>query len=131
MIQFFAAGIPAPKGSTRAFVVKGRARVTNDNAATKPWQLTVAWTAREAMEGRPPMQGPIRVEATFQFIKPKSAKKRVHHTVKPDVDKLLRACLDALKQGGAYQDDSQVVVSQIRKIYADRAGADVTVEAAK
>jgi len=129
VIQFFAEGEPAPKGSMKGFVSKGRAMLTNDNAATKPWQLIVAWTARKAMAGRLPLKGAVRVEVTFQFIRPKSASKRVHHTVKPDVDKLTRALYDALKQGGVYKDDAQVVVNQSRKLYADKAGAFVIVEA--
>jgi Holliday junction resolvase RusA-like endonuclease len=32
----------------------------------------------------------------FTFIKPKSAKKRINHTVKPDIDNLCKLVMDAL-----------------------------------
>jgi Holliday junction resolvase RusA-like endonuclease len=36
---------------------------------------------------------------------------------RPDVDKLARACLDALTQSGAIRDDAQVVMLGATKVY--------------
>jgi Holliday junction resolvase RusA-like endonuclease len=43
--------------------------------------------------------------------------------VKPDVDKLIRAVLDALTDAGVFRDDSRVVQVSATKIYADKPGA--------
>jgi len=52
----------------------------------------------------------------------------VHPVVKPDVDKLARALLDALT-GVAYGDDAQVVEMHVCKTYGDDARTTVTVKA--
>ncbi len=46
----------------------------------------------------------------------------MHHTKKPDLDKLARALKDALK-GVLYHDDAQVVVLLARKVYAAETAA--------
>jgi crossover junction endodeoxyribonuclease RusA len=118
MQSFTAFGVPQPKGSTRAFIVKGRARTTNANKATKPWESVVAHAALEA--GVKQLEGPVGITMLFCFQRPKSvsAKSRPCHTVKPDLDKLIRAVLDALT-GIAYRDDSQVGSIIAGKDYTD------------
>lgn len=58
----------------------------------------------------------VSMDLEFYFNKPKSAKKRVHVVVKPDIDKLARAILDA-GTGILYGDDSQVVSLSASKRY--------------
>ena len=131
MITFFVPGIPVPKGSRKSFICKQTGVIRNKDANdnTKPWQLAIAWATREAMSGRDPMQGAVKVTAVFHMPKPKSYPKRreIAHKKKPDLDKLQRALFDALKQGGAYNDDSQVIAVEAWKGYADTCGAVVTV----
>ncbi len=107
---FFVPGLPAPKGSTRAFLNKwtGRIAVTADNRVTqKAWQSSV--TALASIHLRGPTAGPVWIGASFIMPRPKSLPKRVqHHLKKPDYDKLLRCVLDGLT-GIAYRDDAQVV----------------------
>ena len=58
----------------------------------------------------------------FYLPRPKTIKKadRPLPIVPPDVDKLLRGCLDAIGQSGyIWGDDSQVVEAVARKHYAD------------
>ncbi|MCK9460684.1 MAG: RusA family crossover junction endodeoxyribonuclease [Proteobacteria bacterium] len=118
-IQFTAYGIPQPKGSTKSFVVKGRAITTSANAKVKPWQEIVAYAAQQH---RPPeiWVGGIGIRLDFYFLRPKSVseKKRPYHTVKPDVDKITRSTLDALT-GVIFADDSQVVSLIAGKEYGD------------
>lgn len=112
--RFFAAGLPAPKGSTQAFIRGGRAVTTHDNAKTKPWQAVIAYAARQA--GVTPLDGPVSMQLIFCLPRPRghfgkrgllpSAPARP--TVKPDLDKLERSCLDALT-GIGFADDAQVV----------------------
>ena len=54
------------------------------------------------------------------ILKPKTVK-RIYPFVRPDLDKLCRAVLDALT-GIAYKDDQQVVSLFATKSYGERAG---------
>jgi Holliday junction resolvase RusA-like endonuclease len=123
MIQFTAYCRPEPQGSTRAFVVKGRAVVTSDNRKLKPFRSEVTRCAMLAVAdaGKTcPVWGkrvPVEVEAVFYLEKPPSIPKKITSlTVKPDLDKLSRALLDALT-GIVYLDDSQVVYLRVSKRY--------------
>jgi crossover junction endodeoxyribonuclease RusA len=112
-LTFTVFGTPAPQGSMKAFMPKGGRFpvVTADNSKTKPWRQQVAGTALAeiARTGWEPKQsGPVFIEASFYFEKPKSAKKsEISKTTKPDLDKCARAILDSLT-GIAFKDDAQV-----------------------
>lgn len=127
MISFFVPGVPVPKGSARAYVIGGVARITNANASTRPWQNAI--TAEAALHGPPePLNGPCRVEVLFLMPRPKghfgakglrpSAPKTPDR--KPDLDKLERALLDALTVAGFWRDDAQVCDINSRKRYAGK-----------
>lgn len=144
-VNFFVPGIPAPKGSARAFFVKklGRAVITAANAKTRPWEQAIRAEAENARDGAPAATCPVRVRATFFFPRPQghfgarglkpSAPKRI--TKKPDLDKLVRTLLDGLN-GVAFVDDAQVVSVTTEKRFTDDGfdepsgvpGARVTVE---
>jgi crossover junction endodeoxyribonuclease RusA len=119
MISFTAYGKPEPQGSVRAFVHKGTGRpiLTSANPKVKDWREVIAWGAREAMAGEQPYEGPIEIRASFYMPRPKSVK-REHPTVKPDLDKLQRALLDALTSI-VYRDDAQVVEIRASKHYVN------------
>lgn len=128
-VTFHVHGAPVQQGSTKGFVNKrsGRVQITHDNKAPlKSWRQDVAACAAEA--GVVQLEGPVRVEATFRFVRPASvtAKKRPLPEVKPDLDKLARALLDALT-GIAYRDDAQVVALDVQKLYADQPGLSCTI----
>lgn len=137
MIFFTAYGTPAPKGSMKAFMPKG-ARfpiVTHDNSKTKPWTEAVKWAAINALGSSreiPFKDGPVSIHVAFYFAKPVSLPKKVrHHTKRPDVDKLLRCCLDALK-GIVWTDDSQVNEIRATKQYTeDMPRAEIMVTSAE
>lgn len=109
-------GEPIPQGSMRAVA---RGRIVSDNARLRPWRDSVAWHVRDAMADTAPLDGPLEVRATFVLPRPQSAPKRrwAPHK-KPDLDKLLRALLDAATVGGAWVDDAQVVAVTARKVYS-------------
>lgn len=112
-------GEPIPQGSMRAVA---RGRIVSDNNRLRPWRDSVAWHVRDAMGDRPPLGGPLEVRATFVLPRPKSApRRRWAPDRKPDLDKLLRALLDAATAGGAWVDDAQVVAVTARKEYATAA----------
>jgi crossover junction endodeoxyribonuclease RusA len=123
-VTFFVPGVPVAKGSAKAFVVKGRAIVTQSNGAKqKPWASAISYTAQQA--GVRPMVGPVMVRMTFVMPRPKAHLRKsgaiketapTFHTSKPDVDKLVRLVFDALT-GIAWKDDSQAQIRAANKIY--------------
>lgn len=122
VVTFTILGTPVPQGSTKAFWRPGmkHAVVTHDNAKSKPWRSDLCDSAHEAMAGRPPLEDvALDVDVMFFLPRPKSAKKSVTEPAKkPDVDKLLRAVLDALTIAGVWRDDAQVVCATARKAFA-------------
>jgi len=72
--------------------------------------------------------GPVSVVIQFILPEPKHipANRENRPTVRPDLDKLARAVLDALT-GAAYKDDSQVVVLHATKAYGCHPGATIGV----
>lgn len=128
-MRFVVYGVPAPKGSMRAFMPKG-ARfpvVTHDSKRTKPWQEAIVSAAHEAMTG-PPMQGPVSVVIQFLLPRPKSTPKRVGYPIKkPDLDKLVRTVLDGMTRAGIFRDDAQVVSLCVTKNFGTVPGAQVEV----
>jgi crossover junction endodeoxyribonuclease RusA len=114
----FVPGWPQPQGSLRAFVVHGkggaappRAIVTHDNPGTMPWRASVAALVRSQVgAGIDLPTQPVVVALSFVMPRRKAEPKRVTpgHTRKPDLDRLIRACLDAMT-GLVYTDDAQVV----------------------
>ncbi len=139
MISFFVAGTPVPKGSAKAFVVKGRAIVTQDNGAKqKPWASAISYTAAQHKSAL--IIGPVSISVIFTMPRLKGhygtgskaalikQNAPLYHTSKPDLDKLLRCVKDALT-GVIWKDDSQVaIVSRLSKSYGDRPGVLITVE---
>lgn len=122
-LTFTVWGVAQPKGSAKAFLPKGWTRpvVTSDNRRNKGWQQLVAESAGRAKDdaGAALLEGPVRLMVAFYLPRPKSLPKRVlHHTKKPDLDKLVRSVKDGLTRV-AWRDDSQVVDVKAIKRYAD------------
>jgi crossover junction endodeoxyribonuclease RusA len=118
VINFVVKGEPAPKGSMRAFQnrLTRKVVVKHDNPRTESWGQTVAWSARQAMQGKPPLKGPVSVRLHFRLTRPPTVHRAAPH-VKPDVDKLQRAVFDALT-GIVWDDDGQVTKVMAEKEYA-------------
>lgn len=113
----FVPGVPAPQGSAKAFVVKGRAVVTSDNKNTMPWraQMSAFLAIDVGVEILHP-SGPIGVQLEFLMPRRAAEPKRTTppHTRKPDIDKLARAALDAMT-GVVFTDDNQVTHLEVKK----------------
>lgn len=136
MISFTAYGIPAPKGSTKAFFRPGMRFpvVTEDNEYTRPWAAIVKDAALQAAGGPGSAINfqsgfPVLLTVTFHMPRPKSLPKKIlFHTKKPDLDKLTRAIKDALT-GIVWVDDSQVVILKAEKHYTlGRPCAEIVVD---
>lgn len=116
------------KGSTRSFIRGGKVVTIADNARLASWTREArkaAYAAGVRVIGKP--RGVI-LTVGVQFTRPKTAK-RTEHTVRPDIDKCLRAVLDALT-GVGYADDSQVVSVRAVKLYGPSERVMVEIEAA-
>lgn len=116
----FVPGTPTPQGSAKAYIVKGRARVTGDNPKTMPWRADVAAHVRSEIGPTIAIpEGPVVLTLSFVMPRRKAEPKRITppHTRKPDLDKLSRAVMDALS-GLVYTDDAQVIALDADKATA-------------
>jgi crossover junction endodeoxyribonuclease RusA len=129
MIRFTVPGKPAPQGSKRHV---GRGIMVESSKELGPWRERVALVAHGAMNGRSLLAGAVTVCLDFVLPRPKSTPKRStpHATKRPDIDKLARACLDAIT-GVVVGDDSQIVELHATKRLSEQgetAGVRITVE---
>lgn len=137
-IKFRIYDTPRPGGSKRAFVVKGRAIITEDCKGSKTWREAVKTAALAAYHG-PLLEGALAFKVTFFMARPKShyrtgrhagelkANAAKWHEKRPDATKLMRSTEDALA-GIVWRDDSQIAFQTAAKQYAEKPGALVTVE---
>lgn len=88
------------------------------------WRADIARNAE--LFGFKPVSSAVKVELDFIMARPKSAK-RAFPSVKPDLDKLIRAVLDGLT-GVVYEDDSQVILIQSSKTYGEKQGVWIGIE---
>lgn len=124
--SFQVAGDPKTKGSNVSFVSEKSGRVVTKDGCKglRQWLEAVGWAAREVYKG-PPYTGGVHLGLWFYMPRPRSHYLKSGalrddappaHVVKPDVDKLVRAVLDALT-GVVYVDDNQVVSVEATKFY--------------
>lgn len=118
-------GVAKPQGSKNAYTRGGRTVLVESSKLLKPWRLTVAQeikaTAINHDFNKLSYNEAANVSIFFYLPRPKSVteRKRYWHTVKPDIDKLTRAILDAITLSGViWVDDSQVVNLHAAKHYA-------------
>jgi len=113
-------GEPAPQGSKRHV---GNGRMIEANPKLPDWRTAVALQVRSAMKATPAFEGygehvPVRVVLTFRLRRPTSLPKITRrHARKPDLDKLIRATMDALTICGLLWDDGQVYRIEAVKTY--------------
>lgn len=125
--ELFIEGTPTPQGSKR--LGRGGRHIIDDNAAAlRVWRSIVALRVRRF----PTMpDGPLFVSAVFVLRRPvahygtgrnagvvKASAPRFVST-RPDVDKLCRALLDGLTDGGLLPDDARVAGLSAEKRYVD------------
>lgn len=114
-VSFFVPGKAAPQGSKDIY----NGRPVESSKALGPWRESVQTLCRQAAgPGRIYPEGtPVVVVLEFVLPRPKSTPKRSTPPAvkRPDVDKLARACLDAIGFAGTWHDDSQVTHLVSRK----------------
>lgn len=108
-------GDPKTKLRPRFSRQKRKVRTYDPQAEEKD---TVRWRLRSRMVGIDPLEGPLSLSMFFVFTRPKSRErlKEVYHTVKPDLDNLIKWIGDV---GNAilWYDDKQIVSITAIKIY--------------
>lgn len=82
------------------------------------------------LQESPFLDKPISVRLEFGFIKPKSAKKRIHHNVKPDIDNLSKFVLDAANKL-LFRDDAIITDLSASKVYAEQEYIKIHLETKK
>lgn len=128
-VSAWVAGVPAPQGSKRPLGRQGgfgRHIMIESSTKVKPWRADVRQAFLDALAGITSATGggegmaavafpagPVSVKIVFVLPRTKAMRNRPSGDFpmvqKPDLDKLERAVLDALKSAGVYADDSQVV----------------------
>jgi Holliday junction resolvase RusA-like endonuclease len=146
-------GIPKPAGSKKAFPIfkgKGDSRKWVSNAVvdacdkSKDWKQTVRYAIAQHIREYPSevygqiWDSPLWVKFCFHMprlkahyrksrgvvsLKPNAPNRPV---VKPDLLKLARGAEDAMT-GVVYRDDSQIVIEQLEKVYAELPGVEIVV----
>lgn len=118
-LTFRVVGTPAPQGSKKHV---GGGRMIESSKAVGPWRDVVTYTVRRDMMRRrqPMITNPVKVTMIFLVRRPPSIAKRIIHPSKrPDLDKLIRATCDALTDAGLIRDDAQICnFGDTRKEYA-------------
>ena len=136
MINFTVYGDPVAQGRPR-FFRRGNHVGTYDPAKSRDYKDTVYSVA---LEHRPsqPLTGPLNVYIEcYRKIPASFSKKKIGQaceglikpTTKPDVDNYAKGVKDALK-GVIWQDDSQVVLLQVRKMYSQTPRMEIRIEQA-
>lgn len=126
MIQFNVPGIPAPQGSKTAKLINGRCIMFEASPKVKAWRERVKTAGEIATAEHGQQTEPVEVTLLFTMPKPKTVI-RTWPSVKPDLDKLIRAVLDGLTKSGIYYDDAQVVAISATKVYGSETGCHITI----
>ncbi len=146
MISIEVLGEPAPKGSMRAMLMRGKPILVPGGTSTNQKKLRAWANAIKARVGEQlgersePLyvEQPLRVSLLFKLPRPANhfgAKGLLPHApahpmaCKDDVDKLARAVLDALT-GVLYDDDGRIAVLQVEKQWGEpaRQGVVITID---
>lgn len=137
MIYLKYEGVPVGKGRPRATIQGGFTRIYTPKE-TKRFEEEIKF---EFMKGNCeqipvyPRDVALRLNMVFAFPVPKSYSKKkrkecllglVQHTKKPDADNVAKAVCDALN-GYAFEDDSQITVMVLEKIYAEEPYVEVKI----
>lgn len=136
-LSVFINGKPIPQGNLTGFVAGGKVVLRHSDNRLIAWR---GYAAGILANNAPSMltNRPIAVQAIYHVPRPKSHYKSdgslrssapEHVTSRPDLDKYLRALLDAIQISGIVKDDSQVCAIAAMKIYSDeKEGVAVEIE---
>lgn len=125
-------GVPKGKGRPRFSRDRGVPYTPGD---TRRAEENVEAAGARAMDGRPPLDLPVILDALAIFPIPMSWSKKkkaraaenlIRPTGKPDGDNILKLIGDGLN-GIVWRDDSQIIDARIRKLYGATPGLSIKV----
>ena len=119
-----------------SYVLKGepvplaRPRLGNGHAfdSQKRIKAMIGLQLNSYHRGRPPLTGPLQLDVTY-FMKTPKAKPKLngqYHTVRCDLDNLLKMTLDTCQDCNCFLDDSQICVIHAQKIYSKEPRTELT-----
>ena len=135
-LRFFVHGRARGQGSKRVITHRHTGKpalIESAGAGLRAWREDVKAQALRTRNGCAyafpvPRDTPVSVYLDFILQRPASMPKgRVGPTTKPDIDKVTRACLDALT-GVIYTDDAQVIELVATKDYGTPIGVAIDIE---
>lgn len=146
-LAVFVPGHPAPQGSKHGRPIyrgrgaarefTGKVAQVESSKAVKPWREDVRAALLDET-GQPchrfADEDPLTIRLEFVMPRPVSTPKRRTPPAirKPDIDKLARACLDAITSSGVISDDARVIDLHATKRLAEigeTSGCRITVHA--
>lgn len=126
-INYTVVGIPKPQARPKVFhrtLKNGKNFVSTYSPKTDWFHLvyTESLKIKNSLKNR--LSGALELNLTFCMPIPKSISKKkradLHYvTKKPDVDNLAKAVMDAINNVGIWEDDSQISVLRVSKIYSE------------
>ena len=134
-LSFSMSGAPRGKGRPRATVRGGHAATYTD-PKTRAYEASIAAIARQAMKGRPPLEGALSVSLRFRMALPKSMSKRERAAIlagerpyvgRTDTDNMAKAILDGCN-AIVWLDDVQITRLFAVKEAAEAPGVDIKVQ---
>jgi Holliday junction resolvase RusA-like endonuclease len=116
MIEIRVEGRPAPKGSRIVGITKNGDTYTRAASKfEKPWMDAVKKATQTVMRHHRPVPPPYEVELEILVATVRTP--RYAYPVRPDIDKVARATIDGMVNGGALSDDSHVTALTVSKRY--------------
>lgn len=110
-----------PRFSSRGSKKDGDFKLrTHTDKKTASFERQIRDLCRLQMRGAPPATGPLSISVVFRLKRP-STVRRLHPTVTPDLDNLIKAVLDGMNRV-AWMDDAQIVEMLCRKEYSESPG---------
>lgn len=102
----------------------------DSNKKLKAWRQSVSEAVSQKMKEEQftgfERDQALSVHLWFTFERPKTVK-RIDHTVKPDVDKLIRSVFDSLTTSGLIAGDEQIIRVNASKSYAESPGVSCSI----
>lgn len=116
-VEFWVPGRPAPQGSKKHV---GRGILIESSKAVGPWRERVALAAAAVLAGRPMFSRGDALSVSITFVMPRPSgtpKRSTPPAVKrPDIDKLSRACLDAITDVIIHDDSAVVELRAVKRL---------------
>lgn len=132
-VKLIVYGLPAPQGSKSGFAVyrkgvngqreyTGKTRMVESSIHVRPWRNEIIMAVQDRFPDIDllpgfPIDDPVCGRVVFTMPAIADKRRRWPHKM-PDLDKLLRSTLDALKESGVLKDDARLVdMCRLSKVY--------------